>query len=205
MIHLLCTFTQRKAFFNIARLDRYELGLIQRSFGPDLTERDPDKQPKNMPAGYVVGIADMIPLMGGHAWDLNQVPPSSQEWVDPIWVMGPYNGGIIDYEPMIPLSFFSGVDNEFSEELSYEDQTIDTLPSSYTVTYDSTSKTISLTLTGTSASGTCVKKVNNGVDEDSMLTMDSDESIAESGSISFLSFASQATASIIMMTSFFLF
>merc|ERR1711982_221821 len=65
-------------------------------------------QPSNMPAGFVVGIADNVPLMGGHAWDLNKQPPSSFEWVEPIWLMGPYDGSIVDYEPMIPLSFVVG-------------------------------------------------------------------------------------------------
>ncbi len=93
--------------------------IVQRLF-------DPNVQPSNMPPGFVVGLEDMIPLMGGHAWNPNQEPPSSLEWVNPIWIMGPYNGDITDYEPMIPLSFMVGeTDNTYTEFLSYEDQTID--------------------------------------------------------------------------------
>lgn len=172
------------AFFNVSTISPDDPASIQRAF-------DPDEQPKNMPAGFVVGMADMIPLMGGHAWNLDQNPPSSLEWVDPIWIMGPYNGGIIDYEPMIPMAFFmSEEDREFTELLSYEGQTIDSLPTSYTVSYDATTKIITVTLVGP---GTCEAEAE---DDSSMAMEDSSSSVATFVSVAF-------SASILMASSLF--
>lgn len=107
---------------------------------------------RNMPAGFVNGIENCIPLMGGHSWDHKQEPSSGMEWVNPIWIMGPYNGGIIDYEPMIPMEFCTGeIDKSFSETLSYEDQTMKALPNMYTVAYNGTTGITTLTLEGSSA------------------------------------------------------
>mmetsp|Transcript_60181 Transcript_60181/g.67334 ORF Transcript_60181/g.67334 Transcript_60181/m.67334 type:complete len:319 (+) Transcript_60181:16-972(+) len=103
----------------------------------------------NMPDGFVVGHTDHIPLMGGHAWNPNTVP---SPWVDPIWIMGPYNGGIVDYEPMIPLSFLQGSeDHMYEETLTYVSQTISTLPTKYSAKYDGASGYLTLTLEGKSA------------------------------------------------------
>lgn len=183
------------AFFNVSTIDsEFKPAVVQRSFNIE-------DQPRNMPANFVVALDAMVPLMGGHAWDLNKNPPSNLEWADPIWIMGPYNGGLVDYESMIPMSFFSGPDREFSEVFFYEGQTIDTLPSSYTVNYDSTTKIITVTLIGSSAPGTCDMKVESVMDEADSMTME-DSGVA---AIFFLSFALPATASIIMMSSFLLF
>lgn len=109
-------------------------------------------QPINMPSGFSNKISDAVPIMGGHAWNSDQEPPSSNEWVDPIWIMGPYDGGIVDYEPMIPLAFVVGdTDHEHSESLIYEGQTIYELPSSYSVEYDATTGMTTVTLIGSSA------------------------------------------------------
>jgi len=111
-------------------------------------EDDPFGQPRNMPSGFQVGIADMIPLMGGHAWNFVQQPSSAMEWAEPIWIMGPYANGIVDYEPMIPFAFMTGdVNKEFTETLSYEGQTIAELPTSYTVKFDAATTVTTISLT----------------------------------------------------------
>jgi hypothetical protein len=113
-------------------------------------------QPSNMPADFVVGMSDMIPLMGGHAWNPSHEPDSVETWDTPVWLMGPYDGGIVDFEPMIPLKFIIGdTDHEYSESLVYEGQTIDELPSSYSVNYDATTSITTLVLVGSSADKKC--------------------------------------------------
>ena len=113
-------------------------------------------QPSNMPADFVVGMDAMVPLMGGHAWNPSHEPLSSLKWDTPVWVMGPYDGGIVDYEPMIPLAFVIGdTDHEHSESLVYEGQTFDELPSSYSVNYDATTSVTTVVLVGSSADKKC--------------------------------------------------
>eukprot|EP00979_Chaetoceros_neogracilis_P007873 scaffold1698_cov279-Chaetoceros_neogracile.AAC.32 len=113
-------------------------------------------QPSNMPADFVVGMSDMIPLMGGHAWNPSHEPDSVETWDTPVWLMGPYDGGIVDFEPMIPLKFIIGdTDHEYSESLVYEGQTVDELPSSYSVNYDATTSKTTLVLVGSSADKKC--------------------------------------------------
>ncbi len=125
-----------------------------------------------MPADFVVGMGDFVPLMGGHAWNPVHEPPSALEWVDPVWIMGSYDFGIVDYEPMIPFAFMAGdEDKELMESLSYEGQTIMELPSSYKVAYNATTKEVTITLTGL---GSCEAP------------MEEDSDMAESGSVSTL-------------------
>ena len=113
-------------------------------------------QPSNMPADFVVGIDHNIPLMGGHAWNPSHEPKSSLKWDTPIWIMGPYDGNIVNYEPMIPLVFVIGdTDHEYSESLVYEGQTFDELPSSYSVNYDATTSMTTVVLVGSSADKNC--------------------------------------------------
>jgi len=115
-------------------------------------------QPPNLPEEFVVGMTAMVPHMGGHARNELLDPTSALEWFKPSWVMAPFNGTIVNYETMIPMSFFSGnIDNLHTEDLSYVAQTIVDLPSSYSVAYSgASSKVINFTLTGTTAE--CVKK-----------------------------------------------
>ena len=105
-----------------------------------------------MPAGFTVDSTAMVPLMGGHAWDFADQPnfTAANPWVEPMWIMGPYDGGIVDYEPMFPLSFVTGdVDQLYEENLEYVGQTISELPNMYSVAYDGTSKEITITFKGT--------------------------------------------------------
>jgi len=43
-------------------------------------------QPSNMPNGFVVPASDMVPHMGGHAWDPDQQPADAMSWMEPVWV-----------------------------------------------------------------------------------------------------------------------
>jgi len=52
----------------------------------------------NMPAGFEIGMGDMVPLMGGHAWNVANQPSASNPWVAPVWIMGPYDGSIVSFE-----------------------------------------------------------------------------------------------------------
>lgn len=105
----------------------------------------------NMPAGFEIGMGDMIPLMGGHAWNFTNQPSNASEWEDPVWVMGPYDGSIVYYEPMVPYSFVSGdTEKTYEEDLTYEGQTVKELPTMYTVVYDATSQFTTITLKGAS-------------------------------------------------------
>lgn len=179
-------------FFNVA-MDEGSTA-IGRSF-------DPVSQPKNMPRDFVVAMDAMVPLMGGHAWDPMKEPASSSEWVDPIWIMGPYDGGIVDYEPMIPLAFMVGeTDHKFMEKFSYEGQTIDELPSSYYVEYDASTKMVLVTLIGSSAPGSCEKKVEEHSDEDHSHHMDEDkeEDVEDSGSVGVFHSLAFSIVSIVM-------
>ena len=173
---------------------------------------------RNMPADFIVGMADMIPLMGGHTWNPNQLPPSSLEWVKPIWIMGPYDGGLIDYEPMIPFSFMTGQDDkEFTESLNYVGQTIDELPTSYTVKYNATSGVTTVVLKGSAVDGSCENKMDHSemdhseMDHDDAMMMGGDDAIemdgddAISGSVATAALLSFASTASIVMASFLLF
>ena len=162
------------AFFNIAVVT------------PDALERafDPLSQPANMPADFVVGMDAFVPLMGGHAWNPLHEPPSFLEWVDPVWIMGPYDGGIVDYEPMIPLAFMSGEDDKvFAESFLYEGQTISDLPSSYTAEYNATTKEVTISLIGV---GTCEAPEPVIVEESDDEELEGGSDMQESGSASAL-------------------
>mmetsp|Transcript_2103 Transcript_2103/g.3094 ORF Transcript_2103/g.3094 Transcript_2103/m.3094 type:complete len:340 (-) Transcript_2103:195-1214(-) len=110
-------------------------------------------KPANMPDGFHVGIGDFVPLMGGHAWDMENQPNAAagKPWVDPVWVMGPYDGTIVDYEPMIPLSFMTGTGDKYYEEsLTYVGQSINALPTKFSASYDGTSGYLTVTMEGQS-------------------------------------------------------
>ena len=99
----------------------------------------------------------MVPLIGTHSWDTSTQPGYGNAWVDPFWIMGTYDGLIIDYEPMIPLSFVTGSDDKkYEEDLTYVSQTIAELPSKYTVEYNASNGFVTLSIEGKSA--VCNKK-----------------------------------------------
>lgn len=118
-----------------------------------------DGSPANMPDGFEVAVFDSVPLMGGHAWHAMNQPPGDNSWSEPVWVMGPYDGQIVDYEPMFPLSYVSGDTSTYWEEnLTYKGQTIPELPNRYSVGYDADTKVITVSLSGTTS--VCKKPKN---------------------------------------------
>lgn len=121
-----------KAFFNVARASGSE-------------------KPNNMPQGFDVPLSDMVPLMGARSWDSNQEPVSSLDWNYPIWIMGSYNGTVSNFEPTIPFTFMSGTEDRlFEEQLDYEGQTLEDLPSRYRVEWSGETSVVTITLKGTS-------------------------------------------------------
>ena len=106
------------------------------------------------------------------------VPGDNTSWNKPILVMGLYDGntlyynirylttllhqvlktnffytskigGIQFWEPMFPFTFVSGPDtNEHSEDVSYISQTIESLPSSWSLSYDPSDGYTTFTLNG---------------------------------------------------------
>lgn len=165
-----------------------------------------------MPPGFQVGMTDMLPLMGGHSWNPDQEPASTFDWVEPIWIMGPYDGGLIDYEPMIPFSFMVGQDDhEFTEALTYVGQTIDELPTSFTVTFTAATNVTTMVLKGSAAQGSCEKEIDYGThgdhnapdhDHEGAIAATMDDSAA--GSFAATAVLLSSTASI-LMASFLLF
>lgn len=91
--------------------------------------------------------------MGGHSWNAETQPDLTIDtWDDPFWIMGSYDGTIINYEPMFPLDFVTGKnDKNYVEDLTYVSQTIDQLPSQYTISYDGLTGFTTITLVGKSA------------------------------------------------------
>jgi len=131
------TTTNGKAFFEIKNEPK--------------KERDTSTPPvvSNMPAGFNVGMDDMVPFMGGHAWDISKQPSPDKPWVEPTLVMGTYANDVAFFEMMVPYSFTSGdKDTFFEEERTYEGQTIKQLPSSQVVSYSADTKLITVTLKG---------------------------------------------------------
>jgi len=125
-----------KAFFDVAMV-------------PDLLELR--TQPNNMPEGFLVGPDENIPLMGGHGLNPDQQPASVLDWTTPVWIMGPYDGGILNYESMVPMAFMSGTqDREYTEDLVYEGQVLRELPSVYRVEYNGITGVVTVTLKGAS-------------------------------------------------------
>jgi hypothetical protein len=86
---------------------------------------DPAGVLSNMPPNYEFDAFAAIPLMGSHAWNFVTQPNIAEGrlWTEPMWIMGPYDGLIVDYEPMFPISFVQGeTNNAYSEALTYVGQ-----------------------------------------------------------------------------------
>jgi len=49
-----------------------------------------------MPNGFKFGMGDMVPLMGGHAWNFdNQPNADTKPWEEPVNLMGNYDGEMV--------------------------------------------------------------------------------------------------------------
>lgn len=70
-----CTFLS-KAYFNVKKV-----------FGTD--------DYSNMPKGFVVDDSAFVMMMGGHAWQGDQTPSPDNPWINPIYILGTYDGNIV--------------------------------------------------------------------------------------------------------------
>jgi len=115
----------------------------------------------NMPAGFENGLFDNVPLMGGHSWNFAKQPDlKTENWNTPLLVMGSYDGTIVTFEPMFPLSFVTGdEDKHYTENIEYIGHTMEQLPMTYTVSYDGTTHFTSIIIEGKSA--LCGKEFND--------------------------------------------
>jgi len=105
----------------------------------------------NMPSTFSSDLATAVPGEGVHAWDFDKVT-NQNNWTEPILILGTYNGNIRFWEPMVPVTFHIGSQNEFYEEnVTYVAQTIIELPSFYSVVYNAASGLTTLTIKGKSA------------------------------------------------------
>jgi hypothetical protein len=107
---------------------------------------------RNLPANFVVMPGDMVPVMGGHAWDPATQPDSAFNWTEPVMVMGYYDNEFLYYEPMPPLSFVTGTEDKFWEQdITYENQDVDELATYTSVAYNATTGYVTFTFQGPSA------------------------------------------------------
>lgn len=104
----------------------------------------------NMPEGYTLGPADGVINMGMHSFDQSTQPASPGDWMDPSLIFVSY-GKVVCFEPMMPFSYVAGdVDQSFSQDIVYVEQTIPTLPSNYDIQYDAATGLTTLTFQGKS-------------------------------------------------------
>ena len=59
--------------------------------------------PANMPPGFEVPPGDLVPLMGGHAWDVD-AQPTAATWTEPIWVRILSKAWVKNFTISIPTS-----------------------------------------------------------------------------------------------------
>lgn len=48
-----------------------------------------------MPKGFVVDDSAFVMMMGGHAWQGDQTPSPDNPWINPIYILGTYDGNIV--------------------------------------------------------------------------------------------------------------
>ena len=106
----------------------------------------------DFPASFVNFETDAVIHMGGHAYDPAKQPASAAEWIEPVIVMGAYNGSNIFYEPMPPLSFVSGdVDHFWEEDIVYANQKTENLATYSSVEYNATTGYTTMSFKGKSS------------------------------------------------------
>lgn len=106
---------------------------------------------RDIPPRFLVQMGDMVPVMGGHAWDPATQPVSAYNWTEPVMVTGYYGNQFLYYEPMPPLSFVSGdADTFWEQELTYQNQTIADLATYVSVSYNATTGLATYTFKGPS-------------------------------------------------------
>ena len=109
---------------------------------------DTDGNLANVPATFSGTTDTAVPGEASHAWDLGGAQDVA-DWDKPILIEGLYDGSVQFWEPMFPYEFVSGDAVQFYEEdVSYVSQTIDELPSYWSMRYDPVSKFTTLTMKG---------------------------------------------------------
>ena len=92
---------------------------------------------RNMPEGFVVDPRTAFPNMGIHAWKVSDDPDDVSTWSEPRLWMGSYDKDIAYLEPMFPLEFVTGdEDNTWEITPTYVEQTIPSLPSKIGMYYN---------------------------------------------------------------------
>ena len=102
----------------------------------------------NAPDTHGFHIDSAVPGEGLHAYNVSGAV-STQEWFDPILVTGLYGGDISFWEPMVPLEFVSGNKANFYDEApTYTSQTITSLPSYWSMSYDNVTEVTTVVMKG---------------------------------------------------------
>lgn len=105
----------------------------------------------NMPPNYSVLKDDAVIHMGLHALDISKMPNVTGTWEDPVLVICTHDSNIVAFEPMWPYSYVTGdQDRSFEDNLTYVEQSIDTLPYYYRVEYKADTKRTHVTVKGLS-------------------------------------------------------
>lgn len=105
----------------------------------------------NMPKNYEINPQDSVIYMGSHALDPSTVPENPSVWSEPAYVLLTHDANIICVEPMLPFQYAIGEqDQSYEKELSYVDQSDETLPYWLAAAYDASTGTTSATLKGKS-------------------------------------------------------
>lgn len=103
---------------------------------------------RNMPEGFATGEA--VINMGMHSYDHSAVPATPADWTEPSIIFVSH-GGVHAFEPMVPFQFVEGdSDQSASQEFTYVEQTISTLPYVYTADYDSATGRTTIVFKGNS-------------------------------------------------------
>ena len=90
-----------------------------------------------------------VAYSGSHAIFLPDAEIPAEEWINPTLVVGVYNKSIPFWEPMFPLAFLTGDEaNSYQQDVSYVDQTIMSLPASWSAAYDPSTKRAEFTFQG---------------------------------------------------------
>mmetsp|Transcript_32246 Transcript_32246/g.55023 ORF Transcript_32246/g.55023 Transcript_32246/m.55023 type:complete len:349 (-) Transcript_32246:132-1178(-) len=99
--------------------------------------KDTNDAVANVPDTFMAATDTAVPGEAVHSWNHNLSVPVA-EWFEPQLIMGLYDGGIRFWEPMFPYEFVSGnAPNSYVRtDIEYVSQTIQELPSEYSLSYD---------------------------------------------------------------------
>lgn len=102
----------------------------------------------NVPATFDYSLDSAVPGEGLHLSNVID-PPLVGDWFDPILALGTYGGTINFWELMFPADFSSGdTANFYDQAPTYNSQTIASLPSYWSLSYDPETENSTLTMKG---------------------------------------------------------